>query len=937
MKKPEIDKSYDPLDVEKKWYEFWEKKGFFHADAHSQKPAYCIVIPPPNVTGALHMGHALVNTLQDILVRWKRMNGYEALWVPGTDHAGIATQSVVERHLLATTGKKRYDFSREEFVKIVWEWKEKYEGRIIGQLKKLGSSCDWERTRFTMDKGCNHAVKVLFKNLFDEGLIYRGDYLVNWDPLTQTALADDEVEYEERPSFLWHFKYPLKDGSGFVTIATTRPETMLGDVAVAVSPDDERYVFLHGKSVILPIMNREIPIIVDPFVDKSFGSGVVKITPAHDATDYLISFHHKLPLINIFTPNAHINENGGPFQGLSREKARMAVVEKMEELGLVEKIERHHLRVGVSYRSKAIIEPYLSKQWFIKMSSFVEPLKQAILEKQTKLIPPLWEHTFFHWINNLRDWCISRQLWWGHRIPVWHHKTNSQKMICHIGEGLPPEVLAEPGLWEQDNDVLDTWFSSALWPFSTLGWPEKTPELEKFYPNSVLVTGHDILFFWVARMMVMGKYALGQLPFPEVFLHGLIYGKSYWRENKEGGITYVSPEEKKKYDLDTNIPSDVRSKWEKLSKSKGNVIDPLDLIEEYGTDAVRMSLSSCANQSPQIDLDRRRFEEFKNFANKIWNGARFVFMNLEGLSSGELSYGLDISLLSLEDHWILSRLNRINSEVNKALSSYNFENAAKLSYDFFWKEFCAYYVEIAKPTLFGKRGNPSDKKNKQKLLVIVLCNAIRLLHPLAPFITEELFQTLKSSFPDIALTITADPYTQEMISSLLQESVMRASYPQIVIEKDMNEEIEQEFSLVEEIVHSIRTIRGEMKIPPQIATDLYILDPKDLLRENGSIISSLVKIGSLRFVREKPSALVFSAFAAVGDITLIVPLPDELAERERARLEKEKEKLIQKIQSLQTQLQDIHFLNRAKPDVIQKQKEQLLNAEKELKILSDKL
>ncbi|NGX55033.1 MAG: Valine--tRNA ligase [Chlamydiae bacterium] len=731
----DLPKTYDPKETDAKWYHFWEEGNFFRADVSSSKPPYSIVIPPPNVTGILHMGHAIVNTLQDILIRWKRMSGYEPLWVPGTDHAGIATQTVVERHLMKTEGKRRDDYSREEFLKIVWKWKENHEERIINQLKSLGCSCDWSRLRFTMDEGCSRAVRTTFKKLFDAGLIYQGDYLVNWDPITQTALADDEVEYEERETFLWYLKYPLVDGSGFVHIATTRPETMLGDSAVAVSPKDKRYAHLIGKMVRLPIIEREIPIIADRHVDPEFGTGMVKVTPAHDPNDYRMGLDHNLPMINVMTPDGAINENGGPFKGMDREKAREEVVKHMKGLDLVEKIERYTHRVGVSYRSKAIIEPLLSKQWFVKMEPFIEPMKKAVQEKKVTILPKSWEHTYFHWADNLRDWCISRQLWWGHRIPVWHHKENPEKVICYDGDGAPPEVQAEPEMWEQDPDVLDTWFSSSLWPLSALGWPEKTEELKRFYPTSVLITGHDIIFFWVARMIFMDEYLSGEEPFPETFLTGLIYGKSYWKKNKEGGITYITGKEKKEYDLGKPIPKGIHSKWEKLSKSKGNAIDPLEMIDDYGTDAVRMSLCACANQSPQIDLDRRRFEEFKNFTNKIWNGSRFVFMNLEGLESDELSKGFDEKLLALEDRWILSKLNRVNKDVNEALQNYSFDISAMASYDFFWKAFCAYYVEIAKPVLFGKTGSLEEKRNKQILLVIVLTNALRLLHPMAPFIT----------------------------------------------------------------------------------------------------------------------------------------------------------------------------------------------------------
>jgi valyl-tRNA synthetase len=912
----ELPKAYDPKQTDAKWYAFWEAGNFFKADAESPKPPYCIVIPPPNVTGVLHMGHALVNTLQDILIRWKRMSGFEALWVPGTDHAGIATQTVVERHLLATEGKRRNTYTREEFLQHVWAWKERSEKNILSQLKKLGCSCDWSRLHFTMDDECNKAVKTIFKRLFDEGIIYRGNYLVNWDPVTQTALADDEVEYEERQSYLWYFKYHLVEGSDYLHIATTRPETMLGDTAIAVSPKDSRYQHLIGKKVRQPIMGRELPIVADHHIDPNFGSGAVKITPAHDFSDYRMGFEHHLEFINIFTPDGRINENGGPFRGLSREEAREAVVKHMDAMGLLEKVERHTHRVGVSYRSKAVLEPYLSRQWFIKMKPFIPKLQEVVTEGKVKILPKTWETTYFHWVDNLRDWCISRQLWWGHRIPVWYRKDDPERTLCYDGEGIPSEVAEDPEMWEQDPDVLDTWFSSALWPFSTLGWPQKTFDLKKFYPTSVLVTGHDILFFWVARMILMGEYALGEAPFPETFLHGLIFGKSYWRKNKDGSITYLAGDEKREYDLGKPLTAGVHSKWEKLSKSKGNVIDPLEMIAEYGTDAVRMSLCSCANQSPQIDLDRRRFEEFKNFANKIWNGARFVFMNLEGLTAEELSAGLDESLLALEDRWILSAINRINANIHHHLSNYAFDQAAALAYDFFWKEFCAYYVEIAKPYLFQKAGTTELRRNKQKILVIVLCNMVRLLHPMAPFITEELIQLLKKYFSGCQAHERADPYTRRTCEALSVEACVIAPYPTLVRQTDVHPEIEERFALLEQIVYSIRNIRGEMNIPPTVATDVYIIGD---YHENPETLKALIKIDKLEFTKQLP-ALKVSATGIVGALKIIVPLPAELAKKELLRLEKEREKSCQTVEKLKTLLSNPAFHEKAHPDLVNRRR-----------------
>jgi valyl-tRNA synthetase len=933
-----LPKSYDPKLVEEKWYAFWEKEGFFRADPHSSKKPYCIVIPPPNVTGVLHMGHALVNTLQDILIRWKRMQGFEALWVPGTDHAGIATQMVVEKNLLAKTGKRRKDFEREEFLEHVWNWKNLSEGQILGQLKKLGCSCDWSRLRFTMDDGCNRAVRACFKKMFDKGLVYRGDYLVNWDPVTQTALSDDEVEHEERDSFLWHVRYPLASGKGHITVATTRPETMLGDTAVAVHPDDERYKHIVGQQIRLPLTERLIPVISDPFVDPSFGSGAVKITPAHDFTDYETGHRHKLPFLNIMTPDGRINDQGGPFAGLGVDEAREEIVRQLKKLNLLEKVEPHKLRVGLSYRSKAVLQPFLSKQWFVKMSHFKEKLISAVKEKRVALIPSHWEPTYFHWIENLRDWCISRQLWWGHRIPIWYNKSNRDDFFCYEGEGTPPQVLKNPEMWEQDGDVLDTWFSSGLWPLSVLGWPEKTPELKKFYPTSVLVTAHDILFFWVARMILMGEYIASEVPFKETFLHGLIYGKSYWRSTKEGSIAYIGGEEKKKYDLGASLPSGVESKWEKMSKTKGNVIDPLEVIDQYGTDAMRIALSSSVTHARQIDLDQRKFEEFKNFANKVWNGARFVFMNIEGLTSAELAKGLDLSLLSLEDRWILSVLGRTIGEMGQSLENYAFDRAAMRSYEFFWNDFCAVYVELSKPVLFGKAGTAEHRANKQKLLVILLLASIRLLHPITPFITEELFGVLRGQFP-LLKPLKIDPYTQEAIQALLSPACIAAPFPAVADPNDIDACIEADFATMNEMVRAIRNIRTEMQIPPQEKTELLLFGPssreKTLAENHTSILLALTPTLQVSFVENEPSS--FGATAMVGHLKLFIPIPESLKGKETARLEKEREKLEKLIESTTAKLSNPDFKARAPAEIVQKLEHTLAQSKKQLQDIIAKL
>lgn len=917
----EIEKAYSPQKIDEKWYSFWEKNGFFSPQKTSDKPPFSVVMPPPNVTGILHMGHALGSTLTDIVVRWKRMLGHETFWIPGTDHAGIATQTVVEKHLIKTEGKRRADYSREEFLKHVWQWKESSEKEILNQLRKLGVSCDWSSLRFTMDAKSNRAVRTAFKNLFDKKLIYKGDYLVNWDPQTQTALSDDEVEYEEKSSFLWYFNYPVAGSSEMLTVATTRPETMLGDTAVAVSPSDPRYQHLIGGFVIHPINDQPMPIIADPYVDPEFGTGVVKITPAHDPNDYQIGLNHSLPMINIMTPDGKINENGGRFSGLTMEEGRDAVVRWLEKLALLVKIEPHVHRVGRSYRSKAIIEPYLSKQWFINMKHFKERLRECVQEEEVKIIPANWQNTYFHWIDNLRDWCISRQLWWGHRIPIWYHKADPNKMICYAEEGIPPEVRENPNDWEQDEDVLDTWFSSALWPFSTLGWPENTKALSHFFPNSVMITGHDILFFWVARMIMMSEALLETPPFHEVYLHSLIFGKSYWRETPDG-IAYVSKEEQITYDLNSQtIPKDVHSKWEKMSKSKGNIIDPLEMIHQYGTDAVRMALAGSASQSWQIDLDRRRFEEFKNFANKIWNGARFILMNLSDFTFSDTSSEIVWDNLALEDQWILALLRRTTEKVNTHLANYAFDEATSAAYDFYWKEFCAYYLEICKPYLFGKIGTENDKKNKQRVLLNVLVHAIGLIHPIAPFITEELFQIIKGHLQPNELP--KDFLSQHTFRMLSKASLMQAPFPEACSPYEYEEKVLQTFDLLAKLTFSIRQIRGEINIPPREPITLYISSKTDSqiqsIKENQHILCALISIEKIYF-NTSPSHLTFYSKAVVEGIELILPMPESLIEQERARLAKEKNKLIVQVEQIEKKLNNPNFINHAPQELVNTQK-----------------
>ncbi len=930
--------SYDPSLTEDEWYKFWETQGYFTADPNSSKPPYCIVLPPPNVTGVLHMGHALVDTIQDILIRYKRKKGFEVFWVPGTDHAGISTQTVVERHLIAKEGKRRVDYSREEFLSHVFQWKEEHQNKIIGQIKKLGCSCDWTRLRFTMDEKANFAVKSVFKQMFDEGLIYQGDYLVNWDPVTQTALADDEVEYEEKTGNLWYLKYPVLGTSEHLIIATTRPETMLGDTAIAVSPKDPRYQHLIGKEVDHPLTGRKIPIIADDFVDPTFGSGAVKITPAHDFNDYEMALRHHLPMINIMEKDGSLNDIYPPLKGFSMQKARKVIVESLQSLGLIEKIEPHTHNVGVSYRSKAVIEPFLSKQWFVRITAFKNKLLDAVALKRVDLVPSYWEKTYSHWIENLRDWCISRQLWWGHRIPVWHHISDPHRKICYIEEDIPPEVAQNPDEWKQDEDVLDTWFSSGLWPFSALGWPQDIPYVEKFYPTSTLVTGHDILFFWVARMIFFGEYIMKDVPFHKTFIHGLIYGKSYWRKKEDGSISYVSSEERLAYELGQIVPEDVHSKWEKMSKSKGNVIDPIEIITLYGADAMRMALCSSVTHARQIDLDRRRFEEYKNFSNKFWNAARFIFMNIQDLSVEDLSTSMNNELWTLEDCWILSRLHHCIQQMEKHLESFDFDELANNIYRFFWDEFCAYYVELCKPYLFGKIGSKEVRASKQKLLIYILTCSIGSMHPICPFITEEIFQRLKNQFPHLQENPSCDFLTKNLLEMLSSSACISAPFPAFH-QHFIDEKTEANFSILCQVLAEIRKVRAEMALAPPVVTDIYLsshsyLSP--LVKAHQQLLLSLVRIGKITFCTQPPT-LSFSSSSRVEDLQITIPLPEEFKEKEKLRLLKEREKIQKQIEGSRAKLSLPQFIERAPAHLVEQTKQKLEEDESTLLEITKKL
>ncbi|ABK99195.1 valine--tRNA ligase [Pelobacter propionicus] len=876
----ELAKGYEPHDVEKKWYAEWEEKHYFHADATSDNKPYSIVIPPPNVTGALHMGHALNNTMQDILCRWKRMQGHNVLWMPGTDHAGIATQNVVERQL-AAEGMDRHDLGRDAFIQRVWKWKAESGGQIIGQLKRLGASCDWERERFTMDAGLSKAVRTVFVKLHQDGLIYRDNRLINWCPRCHTALSDIEVEHEEQKGHFWHIRYPVVGEPGrFVIVATTRPETMLGDTAVAVHPEDERYSDLVGKKVLLPLVNREIPVVADDYVDREFGTGVVKITPAHDFNDFEVGLRHGLDKINVFDESGVINAAGHQYEGMDRFAARERIVADLEQAGLLDRIEDHAMSVGGCYRCKTVVEPYLSLQWYVKVGPLAERALQAVKEGKTRILPKQWENTYYDWMENIRDWCISRQIWWGHRIPAW---------FCDHCGGVTvamedPTSCSACGSDEihQETDVLDTWFSSALWPFSTMGWPDKTPELERFYPTSCLVTGFDILFFWVARMMMMGLHFMDQVPFTDVYIHALV-------RDAHG---------------------------QKMSKSKGNVIDPLTIIDQYGTDAFRFTLAAFAAQGRDIKLAEERIAGYRNFCNKVWNAARFTLMNLDGFDPDGITLG-ELSL-SAGDKWILHRLNETARLVDESLTGYRYNESASALYQFTWSEFCDWYLELSKQDLYN--GTPERKKTSQYVLWYTLDHLLRLLHPFMPFITEEIWQALPGS--------KASP------------TIMQAPFPMPADERSFAQEAAA-MERVMEVIGSIRNIRGEMDVPPskQIATILSCANAAslELMQQSQSAIVNLARISDLTIGQglEKPED---ASIQVAGDVQIFVPLKGLVnVEEEEKRLSKEIAKIEKEIDMFSKKLQNPSFVDRAPAEVVAKEREKLAEVTGKKRVLEESL
>ena len=851
----ELPKTYDPKAVEDKLYKFWVDSGFFHAEVNPDKKPYTIVIPPPNVTGQLHMGHAFDETLQDILIRTKRMQGYEALWMPGTDHAGIATQIKVEENLRKEEGLTRYDLGREEFLKRVWAWKDKFGNRIISQLKKLGTSCDWDRERFTMDEGCSKAVREVFVNLYNKGLIYKGHRIINWCPHCATALSDAEVEYETQPGKLWHIRYPLADGSGDLVVATTRPETFMGDTGVAVNPNDERYKHLIGKTCILPIMNREIPIFGDEYVDMEFGTGCVKVTPCHDPNDFEMGQRHNLEQILVFNEDATVNANGGKYEGMDRYECRKAVVKDLEEGGYLVKIEDHEHNVGTCYRCGTTVEPMTSAQWFVKMAPLAKPAMDVVTEGKTKFVPDRFSKTYLRWMENVHDWCISRQLWWGHRIPAFYCEDCGEMTVSKTDVHTCPKCGGTH--IRQEEDVLDTWFSSALWPFSTLGWPDKTKELEYFYPTSTLVTGYDIIFFWVARMIFSGVEHMGETPFKTVYIHGLV-------RDAQG---------------------------RKMSKSLGNGIDPLEVIDQYGADALRFTLATGNSPGNDMRFSDERVQASRNFCNKIWNASRFIQMNLTIDKDKAVELPAE---LALEDKWILSKFNTLVADVTRNIDQYELGLAASKLNDFIWENFCDWYIEIAKTRL------QTGDENVQKVLCYVLSGAMQLLHPFMPFITETIWQALPHEGP----------------------SVMVSKWPEYDEKLNFSVEEAQMESLMD-AVRAIRNRRAEMNVPPSKKAKVLILtEKKDTFSAGAGFFPKLAYASEIELIDAVPADAAKMASVVTGDAQLYMPMGDLIDfEAERARLGKEKKKVEDDIAFVMKKLNNPKFVDKAPENVVAAERE----------------
>jgi len=865
--------AYDPEAVEDKWYKYWEENGYFSCDVNPEGEPFCIVMPPPNVTGQLHMGHALDNALQDILIRWRRMQGRRAFWLPGTDHAGIATQARVEEEL-AKDGTNKYEIGREAFLEKVWQWKDTYHDRITKQLRKIGSSCDWSHERFTFDEGCSRAVREVFVELYNKGLIYRGSYIVNWCSHCQTTISDIEVEHSTHSGHLWHLRYPYADGSGYIVIATTRPETILGDTAVAVHPDDQRYRDKVGKKLILPVVGREIPLIADEYCDMEFGTGAVKITPAHDPNDFEIGLRHNLQQITVIGKDNKMNEAAGKYAGMDCLECREKLIEEFRSLGLLEDITDLDHAVGECYRCGTVVEPLISPQWFVKMVPLAGPAIAAVNNGDIRFIPERFSRTYINWMENIRDWCISRQLWWGHRIPVWYCECG--EVICAKDDPTVCPVCGSHNL-RQDPDVLDTWFSSALWPFSTLGWPDKTEQLDAFYPTNVLVTGYDIIFFWVARMVFSGLEHMGQKPFDDVFIHGIV-------RDAQG---------------------------RKMSKSLRNGIDPIDVIEKHGADSLRFMLLTGNSPGNDLRFNQDRLEACRNFINKIWNACRFVLMNLDDYQPNDQSLQL-----TLADKWILEQLRTTANAINTNLEKYELGEAARAAYDFTWDEFCDWYVEIAKARLY--RGNPLEKHTAQTVLVTVVKQILEMLHPFIPFITEELWQYLPHQ----------------------GETIMLSCYPDGSGMEDYSTEAEQ-MRLIMDCVRAIRNIRAEMKVPlGKKAAIILAADGNDatILREGTSYIKSLASGESVDIIANADTVPSQAAKAHVRGVDIYLPLAGLIdITKEIERITKEIDTCDNELKRLEAKLNNQSFVAKAPAEVVAKEKEKAEQYQQKRQSLQDHL
>lgn len=860
--KKELEKTYNPADIEERTYQKWLEKKYFHAQVNRDKKPFTIVMPPPNITGQLHMGHALDNTLQDIIIRMKRMQGYEALWLPGTDHASIATEAkVVEK--IKEEGLTKEDLGREKFLDRVWDWKKQYGGRIVSQLKKIGSSCDWDRERFTMDEGCNKAVKEVFVNLYDKGLIYRGERIINWCPKCLTSISDAEVNYEDQAGHFWHLRYKLSDGSGYVNLATTRPETLLGDTAIAVNPNDDRYKDIVGKTVILPIVHREIPVVADDYVEMDFGTGVVKITPAHDPNDFEVGARHNLPIINVMTDDAKITEDYPKYAGMDRYEARKEIVKDLEEEGALVKVEDYNHNVGTCYRCGTTVEPRVSKQWFVKMKPLAGPAIEAVKKNDTRFVPPHFEKTYFHWLENIRDWCISRQLWWGHQIPAFYCDECGETVVTKENKAVCPKCGRE---MRQDPDTLDTWFSSALWPFSTLGWPDKTEEMSYFYPTNVLVTGYDIIPFWVMRMMFSGLENTGEVPFDTVLIHGLVRD----------------------------------SLGRKMSKSLGNGIDPLEVIEKYGADALRFTLVTGNAPGNDMRFYWERVEASRNFANKVWNASRFIMMNLEKADAAE-NTELSPSDLTDADKWIISKMNTLIREVTENMEKYELGVAVSKLYDFIWEEFCDWYIEMVKPRLYN---DDDDTKNAAMYtLKTVLINSLKLLHPYMPFITEEIFCNLQEK----------------------EESIMISDWPVYREEFNFAKE-EAAIETIKTAVRNIRNLRADMNVPPSRKAKVFVVSENTEVQnifKNGMVFFATLGYAGEVIVQSDKNGIDDDAVSTViPDAVIYMPFAELVdIDKEIERLNKEKERLTKELARVDGMLNNPNFVSKAPEAKINEEKE----------------